>query len=106
MLDGEVTEFYVNKKTERSKAPKRTRAEKRPKTEKRPDANLRPKETTGSDATEKRRSPRYPSDRAWSNGTRERHRKGRDQAIEDAGLVTDRMVEKERKSDQKPKKSD
>ena len=61
-----------------------------------------PKETTGKAPEDKRRSPRYPRNRVWSNATRERHRDERDQAIEDAGLVTDRMVEK----GQKPKDSD
>ena len=81
-------------KKAKSNAPKRRKTS--PKTD-----TAIAKETTGTDQ-EKRRSPRYPSNRVWSNATRERHRDGRDQAIEDAGLVTDRMIKK----GQKPKDGD
>ena len=77
-------------------------AAKRPKTALGAKTDASPRETTGNAPKDKRRSPRYPRNRVWSNTTRERHRDGRDQAIEDAGLVTDRMVKK----GAKPKDSD
>lgn len=79
----------------------KTKAAKRPKTGRGIKKDANPMETSGK-PKDKRRSPRYPANRVWSNATRERHRDGRDQAIEDAGLVTDRMI----KRGQKPKDSD
>lgn len=53
----------------------------------------RPRETTGRG--ELRRNPRFPNSRIWSEEERERHRDERDQTIEQAGLLTDRLLEGE-----------
>lgn len=79
------------------KKAKRTKRTKSRSSSKRAKAGAPPQETTGKDPKEKRRTPRYPGNRVWSDATREQHRVSRDQAIEDAGLVTDRMIEKKRK---------
>jgi hypothetical protein len=89
----------VNKKT---KAPKKStkagaakkRTAKEGAAKKRTAKAKRPKESGIGNLEDKRRSPRYPRSKIWSEETRERHRHRRDQAIEDAGLVTDRMIEK------------
>lgn len=49
------------------------------------------KETTN--AGEQRRNPRFPNSTVWSEEDRRRHREERDSVLEDAGLVTDRMIE-------------
>lgn len=51
----------------------------------------RPRETTN--AGELRRNPRFPKSRVWTDEERERHRIERDATIEQAGLVTDRLLE-------------
>lgn len=49
------------------------------------------RETTHGD--EQRRNPRFPNSTIWSEEEREKHRDQRDTTIEDAGLVTDRVLE-------------
>jgi len=49
------------------------------------------KETTNRN--EQRRNPRFPGSAVWSEEQRREHREQRDSTIEDAGLVTDRMIE-------------
>ncbi|MCC5887639.1 MAG: hypothetical protein JJT88_14490 [Gammaproteobacteria bacterium] len=51
----------------------------------------RPRETTSTG--EMRRNPRFPKSRVWTDEERERHRTERDATIEQAGLVTDRLLE-------------
>jgi len=51
----------------------------------------RPRETTN--LGEMRRNPRFPRSRVWTDEERERHRIERDKTIEEAGLVTDRLLE-------------
>lgn len=53
----------------------------------------RPRET--SHASEARRNPRFPKSRVWTDEERERHRIERDATIEQAGLLTDRLLEKD-----------
>ena len=49
------------------------------------------KETTNRN--EQRRNPRFPGSAVWSEEQRREHREQRDSLIEDAGLVTDRVIE-------------
>lgn len=51
----------------------------------------RPRETTN--AGELRRNPRFPRSRVWTDEERELHRVDRDTTIEQAGLLTDRLLE-------------
>jgi len=51
----------------------------------------RPRETTN--LGELRRNPRFPKSKVWTDEERERHRIERDATIEQAGLVTDRLLE-------------
>ena len=51
------------------------------------------KETTNQD--EQRRNPRFPNSSIWSDEQRRQHREERDATIEDAGLVTDRLLEED-----------
>ncbi len=49
------------------------------------------RETTNRN--EQRRNPRFPNSTIWSEEQRRQHREERDATIEDAGLVTDRVLE-------------
>jgi len=49
------------------------------------------RETTNRN--EQRRNPRFPNSSVWTEDQRREHREERDSTIEDAGLVTDRMIE-------------
>jgi hypothetical protein len=49
------------------------------------------RETTNR--SEQRRNPRFPNSTIWSEEQRRQHREERDSVIEDAGLVTDRVLE-------------
>lgn len=49
------------------------------------------RETTNRN--EQRRNPRFPNSTIWSEEQRRQHREQRDATIEDAGLVTDRLLE-------------
>jgi hypothetical protein len=51
------------------------------------------RETTNR--SEQRRNPRFPNSSIWSDDERRQHREERDATIEDAGLVTDRMIDDE-----------
>lgn len=51
----------------------------------------RPRET--SLGSESRRNPRFPKSRIWTDEERERHRIERDATIEQAGLLTDRLLD-------------
>lgn len=42
---------------------------------------------------EMRRNTRFPKSRVWTEEERERHRSERDAAIEQAGLLTDRLLD-------------
>ena len=49
------------------------------------------RETTNRN--EQRRNPRFPNSSIWSEEQRRQHREERDATIEEAGLVTDRMLD-------------
>ena len=49
------------------------------------------RETTNRN--EQRRNPHFPNSSVWTEDQRREHREERDSTIEDAGLVTDRMIE-------------
>lgn len=51
------------------------------------------RETTNR--AEQRRNPRFPNSTIWSEDERRQHREERDATIEDAGLVTDRMMDED-----------
>jgi hypothetical protein len=55
------------------------------------DDTKRIRETSTGDG--KRRNPRFPRSSVWSEEQRRQHREERDRALEDAGLVTDRMLD-------------
>lgn len=54
-------------------------------------AEKRPRETSTGDG--QRRNPRFPRSKVWSDEQRAEHREQRDSTLEDAGLVTDRMLD-------------
>ena len=55
------------------------------------------RETTNRN--EQRRNPRFPNSTIWSEDERREHREQRDATIEDAGLVTDRMIDESESDD-------
>lgn len=55
------------------------------------------RETTNRN--EQRRNPRFPNSSIWSENERREHREQRDATIEDAGLVTDRLIEDDPEDD-------